>query len=171
MADQAARWRASEVVAATEIPVDVFRRWLDRKLLVLDGADIDPGGSGRPRMFGARSVYRVAIVHRLVRAGLNPASALSLANNFCDTSQPGRLPGALFTIGRTLLVASPDGTSKIINLPLDSFVDDILGAEVSIVIDLGRIIEGVNARLGLGAARNRNVDAILNEFKLKVTHV
>jgi hypothetical protein len=166
------RWHAAQVIKATDIPVDIFRRWLDRRVIVLDGTDIDPGGSGRPRMFGARSVYRVAIVHRLTRAGLNPPAALSLANIFCDTSQTARPPGQLFPSGRTILVADPNGNGRILHLPPDQNVDDVLISDVSIVVDLGKIIRRVNSRLGL-ATDVDNSAAVLHEFRnsqLKATH-
>jgi hypothetical protein len=149
-------------------------RFLDRKIIALDGADIDHGGSGRPRLFGARTVYRTAITYRLVRSGLAPATARRLASNFCDEAQPGRQPGALFSSGKTLLVASPDGGGRIVNLPPEAFVDDVLNDEVTIVVDVGRIIAGVNRRLGLVPPDDRDVDGILREFcnqsDLKVNH-
>jgi hypothetical protein len=173
MATHAKRWRSSKVTEAADIPAKDLSRFLDRKIIALDGADIDPGGSGRPRLFGARTVYRTAITYRLVRSGLAPATARRLASKFCDEAQPGRRPGALFSSGKTLLVASPDGAGRIINLATESFLDDVLKTEVSILVDVGRIVEGVNLRLGLSVARGGNVDAILSEFSkpiLKANH-
>jgi hypothetical protein len=60
--------------------------------------------------------------------------------------------------------SSSDGAGKIINLATESFLDDVLKTEVSILVDVGRIVEGVNLRLGLSVARGGNVDAILSEF-------
>jgi hypothetical protein len=137
---------------------------LDRQLIELDHTDNDADGSGRPRKFGSKSIYRIALLHRLARVGLNPKSAAALAATFCDRGQPGRLPGALFPQGRTLLIATADGAGKVINLPPDSFVDDIVAHEVSIIVDVGRILEGVNARLGLPVSTERNLDSIISEF-------
>ena len=136
-------------------------RYLERHTIA---ADIEPGGSGKPRMFGVRSVHKVALVHRLTRAGLPPAAAKKLADQYCDTGQGGRQPGALFPTGRTILITSQDGAGKIINLATEAFLDDALGAEVTIVVDVGRIIVGVNRRLGLAAPPDCDVDAILTEF-------
>jgi hypothetical protein len=96
MAVQAKRWRAAQVAAAAETPIDTLARYLDRCTLA---ADIEPGGSGKPRMFGVKSVYRVALLHPLTRAGLPPAAAKKLADQFCDVGQSGRQPGALFPAG------------------------------------------------------------------------
>jgi hypothetical protein len=112
MAAQARRWRSSKVTEAAAIPAKDLSRFLDRDIIPRDAADIDPGGSGRPRLFGARTVYRTAITYRLVRSGMAPATARRLASKFCDESQPGRLPGALFPNGRTLLIATPDGWDR-----------------------------------------------------------
>jgi hypothetical protein len=96
----------------------------------------------RHRMFGPRTAYRIGIVHKLTRAGLAPAAAGKLAGAFLDTPQSGRLAGGLFPIGRTLLIGSPDGGGKILNILPDESADDALGgAEVALVVDLGRIVD------------------------------
>ena len=161
MAVQSKRWRAAQVAAATDTPIDTLARYLERHTIA---ADIEPGGSGRPRMFGARSVYRVALVHRLTGAGLPPAAAKKLADLFCDQSQGGRQPGALFPTGRTLLITSQDGVGRIVNLPPEAFLDDVMSNEITIVVDIGRIIAGVNTRLGLAVPPDRDVDGIIREF-------
>jgi DNA-binding transcriptional MerR regulator len=161
MAVQAKRWRTKAVADATEIPTETLFRFLDRRIITSDAGD---PGSGRPRMFGMRSIYRIAIVHRLTRAGLPPAAAKKLADQFCDQGQGGRQPGALFPTGRTLLIASQDGAGKIVNLATEAFLDEVIGAKVTIVVDLGRIVAGVNMRLGLATPPDRDVDGILREF-------
>jgi hypothetical protein len=113
MAVQAPRCRASKAAAITDMPLSVLARFLERRIITLDPGDLNIGGSGRPRMFGTRTLYRIALVHRLTRAGLPPAAARTLADRFCDTGQSGRQPGSLFPTGRTLLIASQGGTGKI----------------------------------------------------------
>jgi hypothetical protein len=164
MAVQAKRWRTKAVADAAEIPIETLFRHLDRRTITLDAGDLNPGSSGKPRMFGAPSIYRVAILHRLTRAGLPPAAAKKFADQFSDTGQAGRQPGALFPTGRTLMITSQDGGGKIINLPPESFIDDVLSAEITVVVDLGRIVAGVNRRLGLAPLPDRDVDGILREF-------
>src|ERR1700704_5282903 len=116
MAAQAKRWRSPKVTEAADIPAKDLCRFLDRNIIPREAADIDPGGSGRPRLFGARTIYRTAITYRLVGSGLAPATARRLASKFCDESQPGRQPGTLFPTGKTILIATPDGDGKILNL-------------------------------------------------------
>jgi hypothetical protein len=160
------RFRAAHVAAATGANVATVCRYLDRRIVLPDIADIDPGGSGRHRMFGPRTAYRIALVHKLAKAGLAPAAAGKLAGAFLDTPQPGRPAGGLFPIGRTLLIASADGGGAIVNVLPDETADDAIGgAEVALVVDLGRIVDRVNTRLGLTVPMGRDLDAIINEFR------
>jgi hypothetical protein len=173
MTVQAKRWRSAKVIEAADIPAKDLSRFLDRNIIPREAADIDPGGSGRPRLFGARTIYRTAITYRLVGSGLAPATARRLASKFCDESQPGRQPGALFPTGKTILIATPDGDGKILNLAAESFLDEALHSEVSLVVDIGKVVEGVNVRLGLAVSTGGNVDVILSEFSnpiLKANH-
>jgi len=138
--------KKSDVIKATGIPLQQFQHWLDRRVIRLSGEDIPATGHGKPRGFGQRRVYEIAIAHRISRLGVPAATAVALAAKFNEPSC-GRPIGGLFKTGKTVLIATPDGRGTIHNVQPDGNLDSLLNTEAAIVVDIGAIISNVNSRL------------------------
>jgi hypothetical protein len=136
------RYKCAAVVAATKIPIETFNRWLDRKVC---GADEKANGKGRPRKWSLSRVHEIAIGHALTKLSVSPTVAMSLAHKFVEP-QRGRDLGKPFDTGKTIMLVTQDGAGSIINLQADQDISPYL-QEATIVVDLGKIISAVNARL------------------------
>ncbi|MGY3588519.1 hypothetical protein ACVIGB_002522 [Bradyrhizobium sp. USDA 4341] len=139
--------KSAAVVAATNIPIETFNRWLDRKVIGLSGDDVPGDGRGKPRRFGLRTITKLAIAHKIARLGIPANIAVSLATKFTDEPQRGREIGCPFPAGRTVMTATLDGAATIHNVSPDGDVDSILKNEAALVVDIGSIIENLHFRL------------------------
>jgi hypothetical protein len=152
MTDRAG-WKAADVVQATGISNEHLQRWLDRGLVSLNGCDTSTKGSGRPRLFSERRIYQIAIAHTLTRVGVGPSIALEMAAKFSDQSQPWRGPGELYPCGATVLLGLPGGVGKVVNVPPEHTIDDVLSelpgtdAEGAILVNCNRIVARIDAAL------------------------
>jgi hypothetical protein len=139
--------KSAAVVAATNIPIDTFNRWLDRKVIELSGDDIPGDGRGKPRRFGTRTITKLAIAHQISLLGIPANIAVSLAETFTDQPQRGRPMGCPFPIGKTVLTLTQGGEATIHNIAPDSDLDSILKNEVALVVNIGSIFENLHLRL------------------------
>lgn len=138
--------KKSDVIDATGIPLQQFQHWLDRRVIRLSGEDTPATGQGRPRGFSPPRVYEIAVAHRISLLGVPAAIAVALAAKLNEPAC-GRPIGGLFKNGKTILIATPDGTGTIHNVQPDGDVDSLLNTEAAIVVDIGAIISQVNSRL------------------------
>jgi hypothetical protein len=141
--------KKADVLQATGISLHTFQHWMDRRLIILSGDDIPGDGKGRPRRFGMRRVYQIAIAHKIASLGIPANTAITLAARFTDEPQRGRPIGGLFPQGRTVLIVSNDGTSKITNVEADATIDSFLTADASLIVDVGAILNNIHTRLDI----------------------
>lgn len=140
-------FKKKEVVEAIAIPESTFEHWTDRKLIGLAPEDIPGDGRGKPRRFSQRTVVKLAIAHKISLLGIPANTAVALASKFTDVPQHGRPIGALFPIGRTVLLATPDGAGTIRNIQPDGDLDSLFKSDSAIVVDIGAIVSNLHMRL------------------------
>jgi hypothetical protein len=95
-------------------------------VIPLSSEDCPGDGNGRPRRFGLRSVYKLAIARRLSLLGIPASLAVSLASKFTDAPQRGRPPGGLFPVGLTCILATPGSTGSVVNLKPEEDIGTLL---------------------------------------------
>jgi hypothetical protein len=134
-------YKVSAVAKATGIPIEVLTRDLDRKVIKIP--EPEPG-KGKPRLAGLTTIYVIAIGHALTKVFIPPTNAMNLAELFVKP-QRGRDLGQPFKSGKTLLLVT-NGVGKIISLQADQDILSYL-QEATIIVDLGKIVSTVNARL------------------------
>jgi hypothetical protein len=137
-------YKISAAARLAGIPVKTLTRDLDREVVKLPGYDKRQNGKGRPRLAKLPTIYCIAIGHALTKVFIPPTMAMSLAEQFL-APQRGRELGRPFKSGNTLMLIS-DGVGSIINLHSDEDISTYL-QEATIVVDLGKIVSTVNARL------------------------
>jgi hypothetical protein len=134
-------YKVSAVAKATGISIEVLTRDLDRNVIKIP--EPKPG-KGRPRIAGLSTIYVIAIGHALTKVFIPPTNAMDLAELFVKP-QRGRDLGRPFASGKTLMLIS-NGVGSIISLQADEDISSYL-QEATIVVDLGKIVSTVNARL------------------------
>jgi hypothetical protein len=136
-------YKVSAAARAADIPIKTLNRDIDRKIIKIPGPD---PGKGYPRLFSLARVHEIALGHALTRLFVSPKVAMEIAAKF-NEPQRGRPLGGIFPIGKTVLLATQDGTATIHNVQPDGDIDSLLKTEAAIVVDLGAIIARVNSRL------------------------
>jgi hypothetical protein len=137
-------YKISAAARLAGIPVKTLTRDLDREVVKLPGYDKRKNGKGRPRLAKLPTIYCIAIGHALTKVFIPPTTAMSLAEQFLEP-QRGRELGRPFASGKSLMLIS-NGVGSIINLQADEDISSYL-QETTIVVDLGKIVSTVNARL------------------------
>jgi hypothetical protein len=140
-------FKKKDVVEAIAIPESTFEHWLDRRVVRLAPHDYAGDGRGKPRRFGMRTMTKLAIAHKISLLGIPANIAVALASKFTDDPQHGRPIGGLFPSGRTVLLATPDGTGVIRNIQPDGDLDSLLKTESAIVVDIDAIVRNLTLRL------------------------
>jgi hypothetical protein len=141
--------KKSQIIKATGITLHTFQHWMDRRLIIMSGEDVPGSGKGSPRRFGIRRVYQIAVAHRLALLGIPANIAITLAAKFTDEPQHGRPIGGVFPTGRTILLVSADGTSRVANLQPDASIDALITTDATIVVDIGAILNNIHSRLDM----------------------
>jgi hypothetical protein len=135
-------YRVSDAAKAAGVPVKTVSRDIDRGVIEIPGPD---PGKGHRHLLAPPTVYRIAIGYALTRLSVTPTVAMvDFASKFFEP-QRGRKSGELFKPGKTLLLIS-DGVAAVRNLQIDEEISTHLH-EATIVVDIGAIIQTVNARL------------------------
>lgn len=136
------------VSAVTDTPQATLQRYLQRHHITLQPCDVPSRGCGENRGYSLRRVLQIALTTELSRIGIGPSRAAKAAFEFSDRGGQGRGVGQLYPIGRTLLVGLPYGESKIINIPPDQSISDVLSNDSSaFIIDCGNVVEKVISKL------------------------
>lgn len=160
---------SADLCAAAQIDGATLKNWIGREPSALQLSDDDRRavGAGRPHLFTLRTVMQAAICAKLVRLGLAPRRAGSLAALFMNFGRSDAKvkfrPGELFPTGTTLLVAYPVGPqeekgewgSQAINITPESTFSELFpllngGREVgAIVLNLSELFDRVQKTLGI----------------------
>lgn len=140
-------FKKKEVLKAITIPESTFEHWADRKVFGLAPDDFPGDGRGKPRRFCTRTIVKLAIAHKISLLGIPANIAVAMASKFTDVPQHGRPIGQPFPVGRTVLLATPDGVGAIRNIQPDGDLDSLFNTEAAIVVDIGAIVSTLHLRL------------------------
>jgi hypothetical protein len=110
--------------------------------------DGESRGSGDKRQYSTRRVIQTAIMVECSRLGISAARAERASFEFSDRGNSGRAVGELFPLGRTVLMGLADGQSKVINIPPDLTIADVLSSDgAAFIIDCGNVVAKVTKEL------------------------
>ncbi|SDE12188.1 hypothetical protein SAMN05216337_102059 [Bradyrhizobium brasilense] len=133
---------------AADTPLATLQRYLQRNHITLQPCDVPSRGCGENRGYSLRRVLQIALTTELTRLGIGPSRAAKAAFEFTDRGNPGRGVGELFPLGRTLLVGLPRGDSKVMNIPPDQTISDVLSDDsAAFIIDCGNVVAKVTKNL------------------------
>jgi hypothetical protein len=125
-----------------------LQRMFQRNHVTLQPCDIPSKGCGENRGLSIRRILQIAFTTELSRLGIGPSRAAKAAYEFTDRGNPGRGVGELYPLGRTVLMGLADGQSKVINIPPDLTIADVLSTDgAAFIIDCGNVVARVTKKL------------------------
>jgi hypothetical protein len=132
----------------TDTPQHTLQRLFQRNHVTIQPCDVPSKGCGENRGLSMRRILQIAITTELSRLGIGPSRAAKAAFLFTDRANPGRNVGEPFPLGRTVLVGLPDGQSKVICIPPDLTIADVLSSDgAAFIIDCGSVVAKVTEKL------------------------
>lgn len=132
----------------TGTPLATLQRYLDRGHITLQPCDVQSGGSGQRRGFSPRRIFQIAIVKEIIGLGVSPSRASKAAFAFTDQSSPGRDVGEVFPLGTTYLVGLPRGENRVVCVPPDLSIADVLSNDpAAFIININNVIAKVTEKL------------------------
>lgn len=133
---------------ATGTPRTTLQRYLQRSHITLQPCDVPSRGCGENRGYSQRRIIQIALTTELTRLGIGPSRAAKAAFEFSDKGSTDRPVGELYPLGQTLLVGLPDGKSKVINVPPDKSISDVLSKDcAAFICDCGYVVAKVLSNL------------------------
>ena len=139
---------AADVRHATGGSLSTLQRYA-KDITPFQPCDGQSRGSGEKRQYSTRRVIQTAITLECTRLGIAPSRGAKAAFDFSDRSSPGRAIGELYSLGTTLLVGLPTGESKVINIPPDLTIADVLSTDSAVfIINCNNVVEKVMSKLG-----------------------
>jgi hypothetical protein len=137
------------VADATDTPQTTLQRLIQRHHIEFQPCDVPSRGCGENRGYSPRRVMQIALTTGLNALGIGPSRAAKAAFEFSDRGGPGRAVGELYPLGRTLLVGLPRGENKVVNVPPDLSISDVLSNDTAaFIIDVGPVVAKVTSKLG-----------------------
>jgi hypothetical protein len=110
--------------------------------------DGQSSGSGDKRQYSTRRILQTAIIAEGKNIGISPKRAAKAALEFSDRGNSGRAVGELFPLGRTVILGLADGQSKVLNIPPDLTIADVLSTDgAAFIIDCGSVVAKVTEKL------------------------
>jgi hypothetical protein len=136
------------VVEVTETPSATLQRLIQRHHIEFQPCDVPSRGCGENRGYSLRRVLQIAITTELSHIGIGPDRAAKAAFEFSDRGNTGRAVGELYPLGRTLVVGLPRGENRVINVPPDKSISDVLSNDsAAFIIDCGIVVAKVLSKL------------------------
>ena len=110
--------------------------------------DGQSSGSGDKRQYSTRRILQTAIIAEGKRIGISPARAGKAAFEISDRGNPGRDVGECYPIGTTVLVGLATGENKVIQIPPDLSINDVLSKDTSaFIVNCNTIVARVTEKL------------------------
>lgn len=125
-----------------------LQRLFDRKVITLQPCDRVASGSGSRRGYSVRRIVQIALTTELTALGISTSRAAKAAFEFSDRGSPGRNLGEPYPLGTTLLVGLPEGAHKVLNIPPDKTISEVLASHsAAFIIDAGKVVANVKEKL------------------------
>jgi hypothetical protein len=138
-------YRAAIVAEATGASVATLIRY-GKENTKLQPCDKRANGSGA--LYSTRRVMQIALTVECSRLGIAPSRGGKAAFEYSDRGNPGRAVGELYPIGATLLVGFPNGQNKVINIPPDKSISDVLSDDSAVfIVNCNHVVAKVTDKL------------------------
>jgi hypothetical protein len=135
---------AAEASGATPA---TFQRYANQHLNY-QPCDGESRGSGNKRPNSIRRINQAAIMVECSHLGISPSRAAEAAFEFSDRGNPGRNVGECYPIGTTVLVGLATGENKVIQIPPDLSINDVLSKDTSaFIVNCNTIVARVTEKL------------------------
>ncbi|WFT94380.1 hypothetical protein QA633_40025 [Bradyrhizobium barranii] len=141
-------YSAGAVAKATGTPLPTIQRYKQQGHVQLQACDVTSNGSGEKCGYSLRRVFQIALITELNRIGIPPSRAADAALAFSDRGDRGRAVGEPYPLGQTVLLGLPGGVNKVINIPPDLTIGDVLSNDsAAFIIDVGNVVAKVLSKL------------------------
>lgn len=150
-----------QIARASGVPVATARTWQHRGV-VLAG---EGRGFGNVVLFSLNRAVQFALTAELSRFGIQPRRAGMVAASFTDLAEPAympdadgevRMPGELFTKGRTVLIVHEGhDVGRVVRVSRDTPAELLFNAPgagpciVACMVDVNAVVRRVRAALGV----------------------
>ena len=139
---------AATVAEATGASPATLQRYMMQGITEFQPCDVPSRGSGEKREYSTRRAIQIAITLEASRLGIAPKRGGKAAFEYSDRGNPGRTVGEPYPIGATLLVGFPNGQNKVINIPPDKSVSDVLSDDSAVfIINCNKVAAKVTDKL------------------------
>jgi hypothetical protein len=136
------------VADATDTTPTTLQRLIQRHHIEFQPCDVQSRGCGENRGYSLRRVLQIALTTELNALGIGPSRAAKAAFEFSDKGGSGRSVGEAYPLGRTLLVGLPRGENKVVNVPPDLTISDVLSSDTAaFILDVGHVVKKVREKL------------------------
>jgi hypothetical protein len=133
---------------AAGMPPATMQRCLQRNHITMQPCDKPSRGCGENRGYSTRRINQMALTVELTALGISPSRAAKAAYEFSDRGSPGRNVGEPHPLGTTLLVGLPRGENRVIQVPPDKTIQDVLASDTAaFIIDAGKVVAKVKETL------------------------
>jgi hypothetical protein len=139
---------AGVVAVATGTSLPTLQRYRQQGHIDFQPCDVASAGSGEKCGYSARRVFQVALITELSHISIGPSRAAKAAFEFSDKGNTGRPVGELYPRGTTFLVGLPRGENRVVNVPPDLSIADVLSSDATaFIINCNSVIERVTNKL------------------------
>ena len=139
---------AAVAAEAAGVSASDLQRYANQGHLTFQPCDGESRGSGDKRQYSTRRILQTAIIAEGKNIGISPKRAAKAALEFSDRGNSGRAVGELFPLGRTVILGLADGQSKVLNIPPDLTIADVLSTDgAAFIIDCGSVVAKVTEKL------------------------
>jgi hypothetical protein len=142
------KYTTAQVVEATGVSLSALHRYISQGHIKFLACDYKSSGSGERHEYSERRVLQTGIIVECKDLGITPSRASKAALEFTDRGNPGRAIGELYPLGTTYLVGLPRKENRVVNVPPDLSVADVLSNDTAaFIINLNNVVAKVTERL------------------------
>ena len=141
-------YEAGVVAQATDTPLPTIQRYKQQGIVRLQSCDVPSSGSGEKCGYSVRRMIQFALITEQNRLGITPSRAAKAAFEFSDKGNTGRSVGELYPLGTTYLVGLADGENRIVNVPPDLSIADVLSNDsAAFIINCSNVVAKIAGKL------------------------
>jgi hypothetical protein len=142
------KYTTAQVVEATGASLSALHRYINQGHIKFLECDYKSAGSGERHEYSKRRVLQTAIIVECNELGITPSRASKAAIEFTDRGNAGRAIGELYPLGTTYLVGLPRKENRVVNVPPDlSVADVLLNDTAAFIINLNKVVAKVTEKL------------------------
>lgn len=140
-------YSAGEVAEATGASHATLRRYM-RWHTPFQPCDGQSRGSGEKNRYSWRRLIQTGLTVACSQIGVAPSRGAKAAFEFSDKGNPRRAIGELFPLGTTYLVGFPSSENRVINVPPDLSIADVLSNDTAaFIVNVNNVIAKITEKL------------------------